>query len=517
MFADKIILKETGGDSGLYLCAENAALAAYDVRGGRLGGAQLLGGCRGSVFDAVIDGGNNIHILLGDDFGGITYIQRDGGRWSRGTLLKARENGSARIGGVSIFRQNMLLSAVYTVLSDSGNIVCHQLINGGSGEVTAIDRIEGERVFSVLDGDGSICVFYTSHKERKFGYRRLARGAADFGGFTPVTDAADVREFFALPAPGRIFLCFKAGNEIRFRRIEYGIEGSALTREVALTRRHGSGCLSPLLVRGERDIELMWGRGNAVFSSMSLGGGERGQRLTEERLEGAAELYKICIAADGGCRYEVGCRAGGRLKDCRGGEIFVKNAAAQNEVRAIGSRAEDFAGIEHKNKSYDEIERQKEQIRKKLGITGGNDDFEVGGAGDSNMPNHRHGDTDEKNGGKTYQKYDGADGMADGSANRQYGASGKDNATRTTAPTGNTANFQHITADRAAAGHPRAERAAATDSDASARGSQYAEDIVRLSSAVSELKSELARLKSYIKFINGKNGAKISAKHNKNI
>ena len=117
MFADKIILKETGGDSGLYLCAENAALAAYDVRGGRLGGAQLLGGCRGSVFDAVIDGGNNIHILLGDDFGGITYIQRDGGRWSRGTLLKARENGSARIGGVSIFRQNMLLSAVYTVLS----------------------------------------------------------------------------------------------------------------------------------------------------------------------------------------------------------------------------------------------------------------------------------------------------------------------------------------------------------------------------------------------------------------
>lgn len=459
MFADKIILKETGGDSGLYLCAENAALAAYDVRGGRLGGAQLLGGCRGSVFDAVIDGGNNIHILLGDDFGGITYIQRDGGRWSRGTLLKARENGSARIGGVSIFRQNMLLSAVYTVLSDSGNIVCHQLINGGSGEVTAIDRIEGERVFSVLDGDGSICVFYTPHKERKFGYRRLARGEADFGGFTPVTDAADIREFFALPAPGRIYLCFKAGNEIRFRRIEYGIEGSALTREVALTRRHGGGCLSPLLVRGERDIELIWGRGSAVFSSVSLGG-ERWQRLTEERLEGAAELYKICIAADGVCRYEVGCRAGGRLKDCRGGEIFAKSAAAQNEVRAVGSRAEDFAGIEHKNKSYDEIERQKEQIRKKLGITGGNDNFEFDGG---------------------------------------------------------AADFWHNMTGSAATDRPRAESTAATDSDASARGSQYAEDIVRLSAAVSELKAELARLKSYIKFINGKNGAKISAKHNKNI
>lgn len=470
VFADKIILKETDGDSGLYLCAENAALAAYDVRGGRLGGAQLLGGCRGSVFDAVIDGGNNIHILLGDDFGGITYIQRDGGRWSRGTLLKARENGSARIGGVSIFRQNMLLSAVYTVLSDSGNIVCHQLINGGSGEVTAIDRIEGERVFSVLDGDGSICVFYTPHKERKFGYRRLARGAADFGGFTPVTDAADIREFFALPAPGRIYLCFKAGNEIRFRRIEYGIEGSALTREVALTRRHGSGCLSPLLVRGERDIELMWGRGSAVFSSVSLGGGERWQRLTEERLEGAAELYKICIAADGGYRYEVGCRAGGRLKDCRGGEIFVKNAAAQNDVRAIGSRAEDFAGIEHKNKSYDEIKRQKEQIRKKLGITGGNDDFEFDG----------------------------------GAADFWHNMTGSAAADRPRA-------------DRAAADRPRAESTAAADSDASARGSQYAEDIVRLSAAVSELKAELARLKSYIKFINGKNGAKISAKHNKNI
>lgn len=460
MFADKIILKETGGDSGLYLCAENAALAAYDVRGGRLGGAQLLGGCRGSVFDAVIDGGNNVHILLGDDFGGITYIQREGGRWSRGTLLKARENGSARIGGVSIFRQNMLLSAVYTVLSDSGNIVCHQLINGGSGEVTAIDRIEGERVFSVLDGDGSICVFYTPHKERKFGYRRLARGAADFGGFTPVTDAADIREFFALPAPGRIYLCFKAGNEIRFRRIEYGVEGSALTREVALTRRHGGGCLSPLLVRGERGIELMWGRGSAVFSSVSLGGGERWQRLTEERLEGAAALYKICDAADGGCRYEVGCRAGGRLKGCRGGEIFVKNAAAQNEVRAIGSRTEDFAGIEHKNKSYDEIKRQKEQIRKKLGITGGNDDFEFDGG---------------------------------------------------------AADFWHNMTGSAATDRPRAESTAATDSDASARGSQYAEDIVRLSAAVSELKAELARLKSYIKFINGKNGAKISAKHNKNI
>lgn len=469
MFADKIILKETGGDSGLYLCAENAVLAAYDVRGGRLGGAQLLGGCRGSVFDAVIDGGNNIHILLGDDFGGITYIQRDGGRWSRGTLLKARENGSARIGGVSIFRQNMLLSAVYTVLSDSGNIVCHQLINGGSGEVTAIDQIEGERVFSVLDGDGSICVFYTPHKERKFGYRRLARGAADFGGFTPVTDAADIREFFALPAPGRIYLCFKAGNEIRFRRIEYGIEGSALTREVALTRRHGSGCLSPLLVRGERGIELMWGRGSAVFSSMSLGG-ERWQRLTEERFEGAAELYKICDAADGGCRYEVGCRAGGRLKDCRGGEIFVKNAAAQNELRAIGSRTEDFAGIEHKNKSYDEIKRQKEQIRKKLGITGGNDDFEFDG----------------------------------GAADFWHNMTGSAAADRPRA-------------ESAATDRPRAESTAVTDSDASARGSQYAEDIVQLSAAVSELKVELARLKSYIKFINGKNGAKISAKHNKNI
>ena len=460
MFADKIILKETGGDSGLYLCAENAALAAYDVSGGRLGGAQILGGCRGSVFDALIDGGNNIHILLGDDFGGITYIQRDGGRWSRGTLLKARDNGSARIGGVSIFRQNMLLSAVYTVLSDSGNIVCHQLINGGSGEVTAIDRIEGERVFSVLDGDGSICVFYIPHKERKFGYRRLARGAADFGDFTPVTDAADIREFFALPAPGRIYLCFKSGNEIRFKRIEYGIEGSALTREVALTRRHGGGCLPPLLVRGERDIELIWGRGSFVFSSVSTNGGERWQRLTEERLEGAAELYKICNAADGGCRYEIGCRADGRLKDCRGGEIFVKNAAAQNEVRAVGIRAEDFAGIEHKNKSYDEIERQKEQIRKKLGITGGNDDFEFDGG---------------------------------------------------------AADFWHNMTGSAAADRPRAESTAATDSDVSARGSQYAEDIVRLSAAVSELKAELARLKSYIKFINGKNGAKISAKHNKNI
>ena len=204
----------------------------------------------------------------------------------------------------------------------------------------------------------------------------------------------------------------------------------------------------------------MWGRGSAVFSSVSLGGGERWQRLTEERFEGAAELYKICDAADGGCRYEVGCRAGGRLKDCRGGEIFVKNAAAQNEVRAIGSRTEDFAGIEHKNKSYDEIKRQKEQIRKKLGITGGNDDFEFDGG---------------------------------------------------------AADFWHNMTGSAATDRPRAESTAATDSDASARGSQYAEDIVRLSAAVSELKAELARLKSYIKFINGKSGAKISAKHNKNI
>lgn len=458
MSANNIILKEANGENGFRLCSEGNTLTAYRTEQGReLGEPLILGTCAGD-FDAVIDGGNNIHILFADNSGGITYIQKEE-KWSRGVFL-APQSPPNRIGSVFLFRNHLLFSSVYTVLSAGKNLLFFRRLNGESPKAFEIDTIDGESCFAVDDPDGNILIFYNSAKEKRFGFKKFIVSEERLMNFRTVSPVRKASDFSALTVDGKAFICYKAENEIRFRYLEYRADGDALSAEKTLTSRYIGACTPPFLQYADGAVVLYRTCGNRIYSARGESDGKLWRRLTDSPVPKNAEVCIVCDARSGDRRTEIVCAENGIYKNVHGNAVFERhsNTAEQKFTPNLTPHSPISAPPDSVGMSQEEIEKRKAELRSRLGIIGGNDNFDF-----NNKESLTHSEI----------------------------------------------------AETASSNVSKTNSACAEKTAANPDFAQISDDISELLGTVRELKSEITHLKNYLKFISAGNKRKISAKQHK--
>ena len=157
-------------------------------------------------------------------------------------------------------------------------------------------------------------------------------------------------------------LCYKSNGGLLFGQI---IDGKKNEKSKLLSRRHGERACQPILIDEAERVGLLWCSKKTVFYSYENKETGNWQRIKEESID-CDSTIEICRI-----RWDSSYKAGYDLMYIKDEKVnFYKNIYDLKKDR-------EERRVKQNMKSREEIEREKEQIMKQLGIAKSNDSFDL--------------------------------------------------------------------------------------------------------------------------------------------
>ena len=128
-------------------------------------------------FDVIEMGNNQVGIICQDSEGSIVFLRENGSAYLKTTLLK---NKSKKVydKNFSLHKQSEWITVLYTVENENKLILSYQIVDGENETPYAVDEIYDRKYYSFTDNCGNLIVFYNRNNE--FGYRILKWSAKEW-------------------------------------------------------------------------------------------------------------------------------------------------------------------------------------------------------------------------------------------------------------------------------------------------------------------------------------------------
>lgn len=377
-----IILRKCNKSEGMHLSNNGALICRYIKNGILEQMEEVVVNNTDTSFDALIDHNDNVHIISGDNEGNILYIKKENEKWLRTYVISSTPEVNIDFNNFGIFQHYGNLSVIYTATQKDRTILCHQLLNGDSNKPNAVCELSerNKDVFYTVDSTGDVWLFCCEKKSSHFGAKKYIKEKniwSDF--YSIILDGKNITNFFVMSIEEKFYMSYKTSDGLKFRQFVKSeltaAEVKNKGREKLLSRRYMSNSSQPILRYEKDNIRLLWSSKAVVLSSNSTYNAENWQRMKEERINNTDILKtcKLCDAnADSG-DYDLFYISDNNICLYSHNDYFKKEKEKKRETVPEDAVKTPYAFMQ---KSRKDIEREKEQIMKQLGITKSNDFFE---------------------------------------------------------------------------------------------------------------------------------------------
>lgn len=383
MKIDNIFLQKSTAGEGFYLqkTNENILMCRQILNGSISHKLTVVFDSPIQSFDAIIDSEDTVHIVLSDTKGNILHINNKENKWIKSYILNATPDVDIVFKNLYVFQHKATFSILYTARKGERNILCHQLIEENPQKPTVVSELSehNDEIFLTSDNDGNIAAFFCEKALKTLGCKVFNVDNKQWSEFYSINIKVEkLSNLFVLNEKNIYFITYKTGDGLFLIQVEQTdiflnntLRNQKNGHEKLLSKRHTTDCLCPILRFKDGSLELFWSNGLMIFSSNANNRAENWQRIKEERVK-TTDLIKICKlynAESGITGYDIFYISNGKIKLYKN-EGFLEYKAEKAEKLPIS---------ENNIKTRETIEREKEEIMKRLGITKSNDSFELDG------------------------------------------------------------------------------------------------------------------------------------------
>lgn len=377
-----IILRKCDKSKGIHLSCNGALVCRYIKNGIVEQAEEVIINNTDTSFDALIDHHDNVHIISGDSKGNILYIKNENEKWLRAHIISSTPEINIDFNNFGIFRHGEKLSVIYTATQKNRTILCHQLLNNESGKLDAICDLSerNKEIFYIVDDAENAWIFCCEKNSCCFGVKKYIKEKNIWSEFYPIiSDGENITDFFAISVGEKFYMSYKTNEGLKFRQLVKteltATENNATLknrgREKLLSRRYTTNSSQPVLRCENNNIRLLWSSKTIVLSSNAAYNAENWQRMKEERIKNTdtVNTCKLCDANVDSINYDLFYISGSNI--CLYSyESYFKEERRENVQMDVAKNPYTFM-----QKSREEIEREKEEIMKRLGITKSDDFF----------------------------------------------------------------------------------------------------------------------------------------------